>query len=81
MINLGFVNEKLLKELMPAPGKGKVFVCKFNYYPDAYYKFHTGGPPPMMNAISGPKAQDYSQGEIGGALKNLGYTSEQIVKV
>jgi cytochrome-b5 reductase len=51
---------------MPAPGKGKVFVC---------------GPPPMLNALAGPKAKDYSQGEIGGALKNLGYTSEQIFKI
>lgn len=66
LITIGFVNEDLLKKLMPAPGKGKVFVC---------------GPPPMLNALAGPKAKDYSQGEIGGALKNLGYTSEQIFKI
>lgn len=38
------------------------------------------GPPPMMNAISGDKAKDKSQGELTGILKQLGYTPEQVFK-
>jgi cytochrome-b5 reductase len=62
---IGYINDKILTEFMPAPGKGKVFVC---------------GPPPMVNAISGPKAKDYSQGEVGGVLKKLGYTENDVFK-
>ncbi|KAJ3260521.1 NADH-cytochrome b5 reductase [Boothiomyces macroporosus] len=61
----GYVNESIIKSTMPEPKAGKVFVC---------------GPPPMVAAISGPKAKDYSQGEAGGLLKKLGYTSEDIFK-
>jgi len=38
------------------------------------------GPPAFMKAISGDKAKDYSQGEVGGALKELGFSSEQVYK-
>ncbi len=38
------------------------------------------GPPPMMNAISGNKAPDYTQGVLSGALKDLGYVEEQVFK-
>jgi cytochrome-b5 reductase len=34
----------------------------------------------MMNAISGGKAKDFSQGEVEGILKGLGYTKEQVFK-
>ncbi len=34
----------------------------------------------MMNAISGDKAKDKSQGELTGILKQLGYTPEQVFK-
>jgi cytochrome-b5 reductase len=61
----GYVTEKTLKEFMPTPGTGKVFVC---------------GPPPMVAAISGPKAKDYTQGEVGGLLKKLGYTEKDVFK-
>ena len=61
----GFVNENILKEFMPKPGQGKVFIC---------------GPPPMLTAISGSKAPDYSQGQVGGLLKKLGYTEEDVFK-
>lgn len=42
--------------------KAKIFVC---------------GPPGQVAAISGPKA-GYQQGELGGILKKLGYTEEQV---
>jgi cytochrome-b5 reductase len=62
---VGHVNESLLKKYMPRPSEGKVFVC---------------GPPGMMNAVSGPKAPDYTQGEIGGMLKKMGYKEEDVFK-
>jgi hypothetical protein len=34
----------------------------------------------LQDAVSGNKAKDYSQGELSGALKDLGYTSAQVFK-
>ena len=34
----------------------------------------------MMNAISGDKAKDKSQGELSGILKQLGYSADQVFK-
>jgi cytochrome-b5 reductase len=63
---VGRVTEEEVRREMPAPGKGGiVFVC---------------GPPPMMNAVSGDKAQDKSQGELSGMLKKLGYDSAEVFK-
>ena len=62
----GYVTAEMLKEKMPPPSDDSmVFVC---------------GPPPMMNAISGDKAPDKSQGELKGLLKTLGYTPDQVFK-
>lgn len=64
--SVGYVTPDLLKQHMPPPSKeNMVFVC---------------GPPGMMIAVSGDKAQDKSQGELSGALKSLGYTSDQVFK-
>ncbi|KAJ7978887.1 NADH-cytochrome b5 reductase [Quillaja saponaria] len=38
------------------------------------------GPPGMMKHISGDKAQDRSQGELTGILKELGYTEQMVYK-
>jgi NAD(P)H-flavin reductase len=74
----GHVNKDLLEKVLPPPSdpKAKVLVC---------------GPPGMMNAISGDKAKDKSQGEVSGMwtemanfeigiLKSLGYSKEQVFK-
>ena len=34
------------------------------------------GPPPMYDALSGPRGEE----ELTGALADLGYTAEQVVK-
>ena len=34
----------------------------------------------MMNAISGDKAKDKSQGELSGILRDLGYTKDHVFK-
>ncbi|KAK6945069.1 Oxidoreductase FAD/NAD(P)-binding [Dillenia turbinata] len=38
------------------------------------------GPPGMMEHISGDKAKDYTQGELSGILKELGYTESMVYK-
>lgn len=38
------------------------------------------GPPGMMKHVSGEKAKDYSQGELSGILKDLGYTEQMVYK-
>ncbi|KAI0066710.1 cytochrome-b5 reductase, partial [Artomyces pyxidatus] len=64
---VGFVNAELLKQHVAPPSlneKVKVFVC---------------GPPGQVNAIAGKKA-GMKQGELGGILKELGYTEDQVYK-
>lgn len=62
----GYITKDVLQKYMPAPSSDSlVMVC---------------GPPPMMKAISGAKAPDYTQGEVDGLLKDLGYTKEQVFK-
>ncbi|KAI9345995.1 hypothetical protein DFJ73DRAFT_838368 [Zopfochytrium polystomum] len=61
----GFVNETIVKNHLPKPGQGKVFVC---------------GPNPMLASLAGMKAPDFSQGELSGLFKKLGYTSNDVYK-
>jgi cytochrome-b5 reductase len=62
----GRITSQLIKKKMPAPGPDSlVMVC---------------GPPGFMGAISGPKAKDYSQGELSGYLNSLGYKPDQVFK-
>ncbi|KAG0230508.1 NADH-cytochrome b5 reductase [Actinomortierella wolfii] len=63
----GFVTKELIKEHMPDYEKGnsKVMVC---------------GPPGMMKAVCGVKGPNFTQGEVDGALKDLGYDSEHVFK-
>ena len=35
----------------------------------------------MVTAIAGPYGRNFSQGEVGGALKELGYSSSQVRKL
>ncbi|CAH0475446.1 unnamed protein product [Peronospora belbahrii] len=62
----GYVTKELIEKLLPGPSNDSfVGVC---------------GPPPMMDAISGDKSPDRSQGELKGLLKDAGYTSTQVFK-
>lgn len=61
----GFINADVIKKHVgPAELKEKVkiFVC---------------GPPPQVAAVAGKK-QGPNQGELGGILKELGYTEDQV---
>ena len=55
----------MIKARMPAPGFGKVMVC---------------GPPAMMDAVCGPKGEKGAQGPLGGMLKEMGYSEEDVYK-
>lgn len=63
----GFITKDLLKTVLPEPKESniKIFVC---------------GPPPLYNAVSGPKKSPSDQGELGGALQELGYSKDQVYK-
>jgi cytochrome-b5 reductase len=61
----GYINADIIKEYVAGPDKNvKVLVC---------------GPPPQLAAIAGKK-DGAKQGTLGGALKELGYTEEQVYK-
>ncbi|CAN6564184.1 unnamed protein product [Malus baccata var. baccata] len=62
----GYISKDMAVKGLPAPGEDTlILVC---------------GPPGMMKHISGDKAQDRSQGELTGILKELGYTEEMVYK-
>jgi cytochrome-b5 reductase len=62
----GYVTAAMLKETMPTPNeKHLVLVC---------------GPPGMMEAVSGGKAKDFTQGELKGVLRQLGYNASEVFK-
>ncbi|KAF8203895.1 cytochrome-b5 reductase [Pholiota molesta] len=64
---VGFVTADIIKANVGSPDlkeKVKIFVC---------------GPPPQVASVAGKKA-GMKQGEIGGVLKELGYTSDQVFK-
>ncbi|XP_050115362.1 NADH-cytochrome b5 reductase-like protein isoform X3 [Malus sylvestris] len=62
----GYISKDMAVKGLPAPGEDTLMlVC---------------GPPGMMKHISGDKAQDRSQGELTGILKELGYAEEMVYK-
>ncbi|CAD0085024.1 unnamed protein product [Aureobasidium vineae] len=65
----GYVTKDILSKALPAQLEGdhvKVLVC---------------GPPAMLDAISGAKgARGWTQGKLGGMLKDLGLTEKQVHK-
>jgi len=64
--SVGYVNEHIGAKYLPKPSTDSlVMVC---------------GPPPMVKAISGTKGPNYTQGEVDGVLKHLGFTPENVFK-
>jgi cytochrome-b5 reductase len=64
---IGFISAEVIKKYIAPPSLGekvKVFVC---------------GPPGQVAAVAGKKA-GMKQGELGGILKDLGYTEDQVYK-
>jgi len=61
----GYLNKDAIAQLLPKSKDTMVYVC---------------GPPGMMNAISGPKGPNYTQGDVGGVLKDLGFDKDHVYK-
>lgn len=62
----GYISKEFLKDKLPAPSEeAKIYVC---------------GPPPLYKALSGPKVSPTDQGEVTGALAELGYTKDHVYK-
>lgn len=63
---VGYITKDVIKQHLPPPGKDNiVMVC---------------GPPGLMESVSGGKAPDFSQGEVKGILKDLGYEASMVYK-
>lgn len=63
---VGYVTKDVVTKHLPTPGPDHlIMVC---------------GPPPMMKAVSGDKAEDKSQGPLTGLLKDMGYTESMVYK-
>jgi len=68
--HVGYVTSNLLSSVLPAPS------------PDTLIYFC--GPPPMLKAVAGnkkfEKGKPPAQGEVGGILKELGYSEDMVFK-
>jgi len=49
--------------------------------PSADHLILVCGPPGLMKHVSGDKAPDYTQGELSGLLKKLGYSESHVFKL
>jgi cytochrome-b5 reductase len=62
----GRLNTSVLEKCLPGPSPDTlVYVC---------------GPPGFMETVSGDKLPNKDQGPVGGALRELGYTSNMVYK-
>ena len=81
----GYINSELVTKYLPAPPlgeKAKIFVCgewtsSMCFRARSVAEWICIGPPGQVAAVAGPK-QGMKQGELGGILKQLGYTDEQV---
>lgn len=63
---VGYITKEVVEKHLPAPQpENLILVC---------------GPPGMMNALSGDKLPDKSQGPVTGLLKDMGYDSDTVYK-
>ncbi|RMZ89341.1 hypothetical protein DV736_g3424, partial [Chaetothyriales sp. CBS 134916] len=68
-VETGYVTKELLQKVIPARTK------------DESVKVLVSGPPPMTESIAGAKGGfGWTQGSLGGILKELGYKSEEVHK-
>lgn len=91
----GYITEDIVKQHCPAPSDDSMilvrtrshclFRCSAGWTGSTdsrgtCVRVQVCGPPPMMKAISGDKAEDKSQGELSGLLAKMGYSKEQVYK-
>ncbi|GAA5997244.1 cytochrome b5 reductase family protein [Rhodotorula paludigena] len=67
---VGFIDRKKLERYIGRGGvkekRRMVIVC---------------GPEGMINVVAGPRGRNFSQGPVGGILKELGYTEREVLKL
>jgi cytochrome-b5 reductase len=63
----GRITQEIAENLMP-PASNSTYVC-------------VCGPPGFYETVSGPKGPNYTQGEVGGILKNMGFSADQVYKL
>ena len=69
MFHQGYITKDMLKKIMPS---------KMN---ERNVKVLVSGPPPMTESIAGAKGGfGWTQGSLGGILKELGYNSDEVHK-
>ncbi|KAF5749649.1 hypothetical protein HS088_TW04G01621 [Tripterygium wilfordii] len=62
----GYISKDMVMKGLPSPSDDTlILVC---------------GPPGMMKHVCGDKAKDWSQGELTGTLKEVGYTEQMVYK-
>lgn len=62
----GYISKEFLQKKLPGPSAdNKIFIC---------------GPPPLYKLLSGMKVSPTDQGEVTGALAELGYTKDNVYK-
>ncbi|GFY99771.1 FAD/NAD(P)-binding oxidoreductase [Actinidia rufa] len=82
----GYITKDMVVKGLPGPSDDAsnpwiATGIPFNSFVHSYhFLIQVCGPPGMMNHISGGKAKDWSQGEVSGILKELGYTEQMVYK-
>jgi len=62
----GRIDKQMIRDYLPGPANDTLI--------------YISGPPGMYESLSGSKAKDFTQGTVGGALKDLGFQPEQVYK-
>ena len=83
----GYINKDLIQKYVASKDLGakvKVFVCGKPIIRSAWVAdtllMAISGPPGQVASISGQKA-GMKQGDLGGILKELGYTQDQVIGI
>ena len=62
----GKVSKELLEQQLPPPGAGYIMVC---------------GRPGLTATVAGKKGKNFTQGALGGILKDMGYEQDAVWKI
>ena len=63
----GYINADMVSKWLPSAKQDNIMIM-------------VCGPPPMMEMVSGKKGEKFTQGPVGGILKQLGYDESKVFK-
>ena len=79
---VGFISKEVIKKYLPGPSDkvqilvcGKLWLLSVRHAADE--RVGVSGPPGQVASVAGPK-DGMKQGALAGALKELGYTEQQV---